>query len=46
MGPDVRQDDEGGIVAEPSISAKWILTFVRMTRVRSQLNPMPLQNGS
>ncbi|KZN61814.1 hypothetical protein N473_21745 [Pseudoalteromonas luteoviolacea CPMOR-1] len=46
MNPDLHQDDEGEIAAEPNTFAKWVLTFVRMTRVRLQLNLMPLQNGS
>ncbi|MBQ4876273.1 hypothetical protein J8M21_03495 [Pseudoalteromonas luteoviolacea] len=46
MDPELRQDDEGEIAADSSISAKWFLTFVRMTGARLQLNPAPLQNGS
>ncbi|KID55157.1 hypothetical protein JF50_25500 [Pseudoalteromonas luteoviolacea] len=45
MVPDLRQGDEGEIAAEPSTSAKWLLTFVRVTKARLQLNPASLQNG-
>ncbi|KZN49432.1 hypothetical protein N476_19290 [Pseudoalteromonas luteoviolacea H33] len=46
MDPDLHQDDEGEIAAEPNTFAKWVLTFVRMTNARLQLNLIPLQNGS